>query len=215
MPLIVRDVDPARFNDPLAMRVSWQPMQPGGANHRRLRLRWQADGGLAFRPAFVANAAPILFLGWSCLLLLVLLFTVVDGGGIGIGEVVAAACALLFLLIGLWFWRARPISHHFDVAVGVYRYGRATPLPLANIHALQMIGQEVRPNLALDINQRHFHSYELNLVLSDGTRRPLVNQSGVDRLRLEAGELAAALGVPLWDGSQGVGDGGTSYVFPV
>jgi len=49
---------------------------------------------------------------------------------------------------------------------------------------------------------RPFTSYELNLVLKDGSRRNLVDHGNLPALRDDARELAGFLIVPLWDATE-------------
>ena len=44
-----------------------------------------------------------------------------------------------------------------------------------------------------------YYSYELNLVLSDGTRLNIVDHGDLRRVRRDGATLARFLGVPLWD----------------
>ena len=45
-------------------------------------------------------------------------------------------------------------------------------------------------------------SYELNVVLQDGSRRNVVDHGNLDALRADARELAMFLVVPLWDATE-------------
>lgn len=60
------------------------------------------------------------------------------------------------------------------------------------IHALQLIAERYDRSS----NQR---SYELNLVLTDGSRLNVIDHGGLDVIRADAQKLAAFLGKPLWD----------------
>lgn len=82
---------------------------------------------------------------------------------------------------------------------------------LVDLHALQILGERV-------VNQKPaegpfglggkpppetYFSYELNLVLHDGTRLNVLDQPGIQSLRSEVQELSEFLGIPVWDSTSG------------
>ena len=69
--------------------------------------------------------------------------------------------------------------------------GSATPL--SAIHALQLVSEHVRGN------KSSYWSYELNLVLGDGSRINVVDHGNLDQLRADAQTLAGFLNKPVWD----------------
>ena len=89
-------------------------------------------------------------------------------------------------------------------AEGFFCRGRAGQSGLAGVqqvrlngvHALQLISEYVRGN------KSSFYSYELNLVLDDGSRVNVVDHGALARLRDDARTLARFLGRPLWDATR-------------
>ncbi len=64
---------------------------------------------------------------------------------------------------------------------------------LANIHALQIISEYCSGN------KSSYYSYELNLVLKNGSRINVVDHGNLTKLREDAQTLSAFLGKPVWD----------------
>ncbi len=51
-------------------------------------------------------------------------------------------------------------------------------------------------------NKSSYYSYELNLVLDDGSRINVVDHGNLDRLRGDAQTLSRFLDKPVWDATQ-------------
>lgn len=113
----------------------------------------------------------------------------------------------VFFLIGSIFFRTsiRPIV--FDKTKGLYWKGYKAPqidssgsnskgeaTRLSQIHALQIISESVSSS-----SSKSYRSFELNLVLKNGSRLNVVDHGKDDKVRDDAGKLAAFLGVPVWD----------------
>ena len=113
----------------------------------------------------------------------------------------------VFALVGgaLLYFGAAPIV--FDTRKGSYWKGRTSPYdvrhtselkhhaPLDRIHALQLVSEYVRGN------KSSYYSFELNLVLDDGSRMNVVDHGNFARLHEDARTLSEFLGKPLWDGT--------------
>ena len=67
---------------------------------------------------------------------------------------------------------------------------------LGAIHALQIVHEWVSGN---GKGSKPYKSYELNLVLSSGERKNVVDHGNREKLLEDANQLAQFLGVPLWD----------------
>ena len=203
----VRDFDPGLFDDPLAMRVDWTPMARGGANMRT------HQGGLVggqlyqFSPTLIARIFPMIFVvgGLVCGAL------ILRSGAEALTEqlhnpgwLAMLPIPPVFVGVGLFMARSMMRSAHFDRQAGWYWRGGGRPRAsdptggercrLSEIHALQLVPESVRSN-----EGGHYTSWELNLVLEDGSRRNVVDHAGYDSLAREAAELAEFLDVPLWN----------------
>lgn len=190
----------ADTDDPLASKVSWEPLVGGGSSFRthrlqeapgRLQVR-RTIGGLVFACVFavpgtiaVLAALPAALLapekGW-----LVGGFLLLWGAGFG--------GAGWFLLLG-----SKPLT--FDKRAGVYFRGKAYAHgvgraadqqgSLGHIHALQLVSEHISGNKG-----RSYRSHELNLVLDDGERVNVMDHGG--EIETCAKRLADFLDVPLW-----------------
>lgn len=206
------DYDPARLGDEIALRTEWVPAAKGGANFRTHRLKHTGPRRAEFRVTggFVAFFVVFTLIGlgvslgfgagalaglrsgslWSLFMIVPILI----GGG--------------FAAIGVWMGWVHGAPAVFDKQRGEYWKGRVSPaeasnrhtirerVPLDHIHALQLLRERCTGNDA------SYYSYELNLVLKDGTRMNVVDHGNRERLRRDAEELAKFLGRPLWDASE-------------
>ncbi len=68
--------------------------------------------------------------------------------------------------------------------------------PLSSIHALQLLSEFVSGS------KNSYHSYELNLVLNDGSRINVVDHGNLERLRADASTLSQFLDKPVWDATR-------------
>ena len=192
----------ADTDDPMASKVSWEPLVAGGASFRSHRLHESPGrltvrrtiGGLVFGCAFavpgtlaVLAAIPAALMvdenGWMVGGFLLLWGTLFGGAG-------------WFLLLG-----GKPLT--FDARAGVYFRGKAyvhgagRPADeqgsLSRIHALQLLSEHVSGS---GRNRSSFTSHELNLVLDDGARINVMDHGG--NIEECARKLAALLDVPVW-----------------
>lgn len=201
--------DPSQFHDPLAGTIEWTPTKSGGANFCTHKLQPVLDNRLEFH----ATAGAKLF----CLLFL----TVGLGGLVGAGVlatrgnegvwpvIVLGLFGLFFAAIGagLLYGLTRPIV--FDKASGYFWKGRKDPqiallrneagdfTPLRDIHAIQLLSERQGSGK----NRSSYYSYELNLVLQDGTRVNVVDHGHRARIVEDAQTLATFLGVAVWNAS--------------
>lgn len=192
-----------RFNDTLAARVDWTPLQRGGtsfASQRRSvsasRFRW--------RPTAMVWALAAMFVLPALLVLVALLAS---------GQVsgdpfswILPVIALLFIAFGVrvpsrhrlpvvfdrgvgWYWRGEPRSQSSADIGALSEAAR-----LADLYALQLIGGQMNHG-----THASWRTFELNLILQDGRRLPVITHGNLRRLREDAGALATWLALPLWD----------------
>jgi hypothetical protein len=121
-----------------------------------------------------------------------------EKGWPALGAVFAGLAFGAFGAVQLWSG-TEPIV--FDRTRGLFWKGRAAPRPdvggcvhLKSVHALQVISE-------YHGGKGSYTSYELNLVLVDGTRVNVVDHGDLARIRKDGASLAEFLGVPLWDPS--------------
>ncbi len=199
--------DPAALNDPIALRTQWTPVRRGGCNFRTHKLVTVGLDRLEFRSTVGAKVFYLLFL--------------LIGVGVVIGFAVAGITSrriafnmatIMPTLIGLVFAGVGGALFYFgtipivvDTRKGYFWKGRKAPDEVFNkaaikhcceterIHALQLISEYCRSD------KSSYYSYELNLVLDDGSRINVVDHGNKAKLREDAERLASVLGKPVWD----------------
>lgn len=190
--------DPASLQDPVALTTAWTPCRPRGTNFRTHVLRPPGPDRLAFRPALGAVLFCSTFIAAGVGIVVAMLSRAGPATPVST-YVVAAVFGLVFGGSGvavLWSL-ARPIV--FDRKRRLYWKGWAAPragvgecVELDAVHALQVISEYCSGKGS------GFHSYELNLVLVDGTRRNVVDHDDPARIRRDSRTIANFLAVPLW-----------------
>ncbi len=193
--------DPSVFDDPLALETEWVPAASGGASFRTHRLIQPSATRIEFAPTLGAKAFYLLFfqlnririsqIGFSDQVTLVPIF---------VGAVFAVAGACLY-----WFGTT---SRVFDQRFAAFWRGRRMPTPmelvergdssapLSSIHALQLLSEFVSGS------KNSYYSYELNLVLNNGSRINVVDHGNLERLRGDANMLSQFLDKPVWDATR-------------
>jgi hypothetical protein len=188
-------IDPSVFHDPLALQIGWTPAKQGGAATRTHRYRVVGSERAEFRVAFGVR-----FLS---------LFVLAVGGSIGTyGALhredprwwVQILFGVVFVAAGIAIWlQCRSVV--FDRQLGWYYEGRKPASPggsrgilLSQIHALQIVGEYCSTGKG-----GTYRSFELNLVLKDGTRHNVIDHAAQLHVRADAHRLGQFLGVPVWD----------------
>ena len=200
-------VNPAQFNDPVAMTTEWTPAKSDGANFCTRKLFDDRSGRVEFRPTYGA-------------LLFYLLFLLL-GMGVLIGfaiytflnwPAVDGLAFLLFAVIGgvfttggglMYYSGTKPIV--FDINRGYFWKSRKSPrqvfdfnqskgyIKIEIIHALQIISEYCSGD------KTSYYSYELNLVLKDGSRVNVVDHGHLKQLRSDTDQLSQIIDKPVWD----------------
>jgi hypothetical protein len=200
-------VDPARFADPLALEVDWGPARAGGNNDRTHRLVTVSPTRLEIRPgpgAFVAGL--VLCLVGAGAIVVASPGALLSGAAPLVSyRIVSLLVALICVPGGLFALYSGSVPAVLDRQEGCFWKGWRKPdaasamtasrtrCTLESIHALQVVaercGDDIRP----------YYSYELNLVLRNGTRINLLDHNDLDGLRRDAGAIAVFLTKPVWD----------------
>ena len=204
-------VDPSAFDDPLALETQWTPVASGGANFRTHRLVQPSPNRVEFAPTIVAKAFYLLFLAIGSGLLVFHLnrIRISQTGFSNQDTLVPILAGAVFAVAGAcmyWFGTAPRV---FDQARAAFWRGRRAPTPmgiverggssapLSSIHALQLLSEFVSGS------KNSYYSYELNLILDDGSRINVVDHGNLERLRADADTLSQFLDKPLWDATRG------------
>lgn len=208
LPKAVAPIDPAQWEDSVALKTEWDPLKGGGTNIRTHVLTRRDDGGrCVFRPA----AAYIAFCGFFLLIGLgIMIAFIVFLHPREAGQFIPILMGLLFAAVGagMLAFGARPVI--FDKETGTAWRGWRDPRSdfehgqersgvlcrLDDIHALQIVSEFIRSSKS---SSSSYTSYELNLVMLDGKRLNVVDHGDVAQLRKDAAELGVFLEVPVWD----------------
>ena len=200
-------LDPARFNDPIAMQTEWRPLRSGGSNFKTHKLVEVNYHRLEFKATVFARIFCMIFLlvGLAIFFFFGLKTTDWQEFSIQIEDIFPLIFGLIFAIVGgvLLYFSTKPIV--FDKTYGYYWKGRKEPsqtydqgvkkasAPLSDIHALQIISERVSSSKST------YYSYELNLILHDGSRLNVIDHGKLLSIREDAQKLASFLGVPVWD----------------
>ena len=203
-------VDPSVFGDPLALRIDWSPAASGGASFRTHRLVQTSAHRIEFAPTVGAKLFYLLFLVIGSGLLVFQANQIRMGQG-GITEqetFVPVLVGAVFAVAGACMYWFGTTPRVFDRTRAFFWRGRKGPemmgagggsdssVPLSSIHALQLLSEYVTGN------KSSYYSYELNLVLDDGSRINVVDHGNLDRLRSDAETLSRFLDKPVWDATR-------------
>jgi len=199
--------------DPVASQTEWDPAVGGGTNFCTRRLVQASVHRLEFRPTVTARVFPLIFFFCGVVVLVIAGYQFATGGFENpmlavfvplFGCVFAGAGGLLYWLMTRQiafdrtlrcFWKGKmPMS----VADTEYRNSAVS---LDRIHAIQLVSERVTSSSGSGSHRRRssYYSYEINLVLEDGSRINVVDHGKVDRIRQDARQLAEFLDVPVWD----------------
>ena len=195
-------VDSSRFGDPLASKIDWSPLRWWGGTWDTAEFCGYTfvelgKDRLAFRGSFTKK---------SLLVTTSLLVLAIAIGGYTLGVVEGLLLGLLLVLI-LATTRGRTAftSFVFDRETKSYWRGSETinlrPTALdtqkrntGNIYAPQLVAEWHN-----GFDYPDFHTFQLNLILNDGTRQNVTNINNQKVLCEDADRLGAFLGVPVWD----------------
>ncbi len=200
-----RTVDPSQFNDPVALKADWSPVKRGGTNFqtRKLvkvnpyRLEFRATGFAIFIYSLFSVSGVGLLIGCSVskyqsnqlpfginiiLLIAGLIFTV-----LGSVMLYSGTSPVVFDKTKSFFWKGRKTPEH-----GLDSKTSTHVARLNDIHAFQLISEYCS-------GKNPYYSYELNIVLKDGTRINVVDHGNKTKLKHDALSLSAFFNKPLWD----------------
>ncbi|MDZ7719884.1 MAG: hypothetical protein U5K72_13790 [Balneolaceae bacterium] len=199
--------DPSKFKDDIAMETQWSPLKRGGSNFQTHKLVEVNYNRLEFKSTLGAKIFSLIFL---CVGLTVPVFfgikMVQETGDLFQKDFLFILLfGLIFGSVGGWLFYSFSKPVIFDKSMSLYWKGWKAPKRymaklkeddssrIGNIYALQIIPELVRND------NKSYVSYELNLVLKDGSRMNVVDHGSPIKLREDAKVLSEFLGVPVWD----------------
>lgn len=204
--------DPSSFNDPLALKVSWEPLKGGGTNFRTHKAMLVRSDRFEFRTTLLMKLFPLFFIVIPSLVLFAFVKETINREG----KLVFQGNLLFVVPVALIFFAVAGymifLSHKaiiFDRNYGYFWKGKSDKqgmvinpadqkesVKLSEIHALQIVSEWVSGS---GKNNRPYKSYELNLVLKSGERMNVIDHGNRVKLVEDATMLAQFLNVPLWD----------------
>lgn len=211
---IFPNIDPANnpeyftgetLNDPVALQTSWSPLKPGGTNFRTRKLV-RNGRKLECKPTTGALIFGAIFFCFGIGMAFPLLSA--SKGPEGVPIIVAILFPLIFGGVGFFLLKGSMTPITFDGNSKLFWHGYGDPsqsmrndgktkvIPFDSIHALQVISEWCRGGK----NSSSFYSYELNLVMNDGSRYNVMDHGNLRALDEDAHKLASFLNVPLWNG---------------
>lgn len=191
--------------DDLRYKVETSPLKGGGASFKTNVLIKESSSRFVYKPSrgvalfnflFLAIGLGVLFFGISPLFKNGFDFAAIEWFLIIFGLLFAGAGALMFYFfymprvfdkqLGIYYKAYKADIHH------IKKDTKKKYIPLKSIIAIQLIGENVRSD------KGSYNSFELNLVLDDGTRKNVVDHGSLKTIISDAEELSAFLNIPIW-----------------
>jgi hypothetical protein len=198
--------DPSVIGDPLAMEVEWTPAKSGGANFRTHKLVLIGADRIEFHSSIGAKLFYLLFLIVGMGILIGVPYAAFSNQNpiLESGVLMPMLVGMTFACVGgaLYYFGTAPVV--FDARKSCFWKGRKSPdkvmdpnslkvyAEFQQIHAIQLISEYCRGN------KSSYYSYEMNLVLQDGSRINVVDHGNRDKLWEDAHMLSEFLGKPVW-----------------
>jgi hypothetical protein len=203
--------NPGVIGDPVALTTGW------GAVNRRwwYEAPWKMGRKLARKsPSRIEvksrqrGGSASGMAGLGILFLLAGLFVGARGREQALWAVILGGGGVALFGVAIWlFLRSRIVPMIFDKSTAkliIARHPRGgsegvTEIPLAKIHAIQLIDKMAK--ITGRHGPRYLLGYEVNVVLTNGARKNVIDCRGLSRARTSAVLLAEFLDRPLWESS--------------
>ena len=200
-------LDLTQFNDPLAEEIDWKPAKSGGTNVCTHRLMIGFDNVATFKATLSIHLFTGIFIVMGAIAIVAPIVGMINSGKFKVDLLIPVAIGTVFCSVGIFMNRTFTAPVTFDLDSGYFWKGRKNPSTtfdiessikeyalIRDIHALQIISEYCSGG-----KNSSYYSYELNLVLKDGTRKNVVDHGSIEKLREDAEKLADFLNVPIWD----------------
>lgn len=192
--------DPSSLGDPVAMKTGWDSVGSGYTNIATHKLVEASRQRLEFRKTIKANVASTVFLLTGMCFL---------------GHAVKSTSSLLpgfiFFIIGALMMYFGSIPFVIDKREGYLWKGRKKPESdtvdehsarkialLDEVHAIQLLHEFVKTH-SQGTGTRYRDTYEMNIVIGDGSRVNVVRHGDKESLLKDAEKLSMFLGKPIWN----------------
>ena len=204
-------VDPEKFQNPLAEKISWQGMGKNNPSSTSTVLFEREPGVLSYKPSMTGWVFSLIFILTGFLSVVVYFFIPVTGDA---PKWLLLLVGVLFMVVGVYIFLQSSRTIAFDENRGIFyrgkkaegsmeTKGRQSTVPFSDIHALQLLLRMSRVSTTDNRPDRFVPVYELNLVKADGERVHVITYSHSEKAREVAYMLSDRLHVPVWDGIDG------------
>jgi len=189
----------------LKSRVSTLPLKSGGASFKTNVLIEESRSKLVYKPSIGVALFCFLFFAVGFGLLFFGIYPLF-GNGSNLAEL-----KWILILVGFIFTSAGGLMFYFfymprvfDKQLGIYYQTYKSKIyktkkdqshnyiPLKTIIAIQLIGEHIRSN------KGSYKSFELNLVLEDGSRKNVVDHGSLKSIIIDAEVISTFLNIPIW-----------------
>jgi len=198
-----------RLDDPVARQTEWTPAAGGGTNFRTHRLVEISPLRLELKPTVAAMMFSWIFIVVGLGVMTMFFVEISNRTTRDASLWVLPPVGLVFVAIGvllysmysrprvfdmqdLWYWRGKRPDSRDSVE------DCKKSAPLDQVHAIQIVAELCRGSR----NSGSYYSYEINLVLHDGSRVNVVDHGNLKHIRKDARKIADLIGVSVWDAAE-------------
>lgn len=203
-------VDPAQFNDPVALQTEWKAVRTSRSGASSNKLIQKDANLLAYKPSLMGRIMGIIF-ALAGASVIAVFFTMTDD----VQAIFLLVVGLIFAGVGvlIFFQASTPVA--FDKSVGMFYKGRKQQrladaadvkrtARFSDIHAIQMIARlESSSDNNNNTPTRFYTVFDMNLVRHNGERVFVTTYGKAERAREDARMIAEFINVPVWDGIDG------------
>tara|TARA_R110002111_G_scaffold66446_6_gene108294 strand:- start:2743 stop:3408 length:666 start_codon:yes stop_codon:yes gene_type:complete len=191
--------------DNIKSKVDTSPLNSGGASFKTNVLIKESSSKILYKPSIGAAIFGFIFLAIG---LGVLFFGIYPlfGNNFNLAEVewFLLIFGLIFTTAGSFMFYMFYMPRVFDKQIGYYykayspgshyrnRRSSKSHIPLKSIIAIQLIGEHVKND------KGSYKSFELNLVLNDGSRNNVIDHGNLKSIISDAEILSNFLNIPIW-----------------
>ena len=196
-------------NDPVATLTSWKPLSHGGQDFKSHKMVRVDDDHLEFRISLQSAMAYLYILALGIVVMGISIFGKMMGMSGSGNPIIMFLVGLLFAGLGFYLFRKAQKKICINRAYPAIYKGDIDPADAINphtieyfhaldkVHAIQLLQKYVENHS--DGKDNSYFSYELNLVLRDGTRIKVLDHGNRKAIIKQATALATFLDVPLWE----------------
>lgn len=181
--------------------IDTSPLKSGGSNFKTNKLKQHSSSVFLYKPTigFIIFASIFAGIGYSSFIYgIIKIFTKNSS------ELFLILFGAVFGFVGTFLFYEAFRPRVFDKSKNIYYQSykiknnrnnskiEKNQVPLNKIVALQIIGEHIRGD------NRTYPSFELNLVLSNNTRRNVVDHGNLKSVVSDAQKLSDFLNIPIW-----------------